>query len=466
MNDASRIRKIGLYGPFGWGNLGDASIQEAMIHNLRQRLPEVEFLGISLNPENTQKIHGIASVPISRHWRKAVAGSGAEASADPAAVVAADPPRTWKSRLKSLPVLGPALPRMRIAAEPLLEGLGELRDALRCRAALAEVDVFVVSGGGQLSDDWGGPWDHPFALLKWMLSARWAGARVVVMSVGAGPIRERTSGRLFRLAMRLAHYRSYRDVESHDYLESWGFTLRDEVYPDLAFSLPRQLGPADARSSLDRPVLGISPLSYCYPKAGPWPQQDRERYRVYLNTMTEFTSNMLEAGHPVALFSSQVRNDRHAFDELFEQLSGRSEIEGAGHLDAEPTRDLAHLLEQIRCVDVVVTSRLHGVILSYLHHKPVISLSYDPKIDAVMRHFGQSSYCLDIEDTTSQQLGACMEALVADLESIRAGIAETIDSNRRRLDEQYTHLFGPRNASRDSVADSTTDLQSSGVPLS
>lgn len=419
MDAPARFQHIALYGPFGWGNLGDAAIQEAMLHNVRRRLPHVQFLGISLNPDNTKAIHGIPAVPIARGWTHA----------------SDDPPRTPWQWIRALPHLA-------------VELLRELRHAARCIAVLRGIDVLVISGGGQLSDDWGTPWDHPYSLLKWMTCARLAGTRVYVVSVGAGPIRKPLSGTLLHWALRAANYRSYRDTGSYVLLQKSGFTRLDPVYPDLAFSLPA-LGPAAAApqaasSAGGRPLrVGISPMAYFYPKAGPWPEQDRARYDRYLQTMAAFAATTADAGHGVLVFLSQIRNDRYALDDLMHSLEGRLDQAAAGRIQAEATDGLGRLLAQIAHLDVVVTSRLHGVILSYLLHKPVIALSYDPKIQAVMAQFEQQAYCLDIEQANPAALGERLHALLADRPAIERHIAATANAHRALLDRQYDQLFGP-----------------------
>src|SRR6185437_9395874 len=43
----------------------------------------------------------------------------------------------------------------------------------------------IVSGGGQLDEEWGGAWGHPFALFKWAMLARLAKVPLAFASVGA-----------------------------------------------------------------------------------------------------------------------------------------------------------------------------------------------------------------------------------------------------------------------------------------
>ncbi|RKZ14397.1 hypothetical protein DRQ53_11645 [bacterium] len=442
---------IGLYGPFGWGNLGDAAIQEAMLHNVRRRIEDVRFTGISLNPVNTRAIHGIDAVPILRSWvepDKAPEGVGvsvgergsdgvdgvkAEAAADSAANATTRPdedaPSTsWKD-------LAPVL-LLRRLLRPAIEALRELRFHARNTAFLRQLDLLVISGGGQISDDWGGPWDHPWSMFMWTLMARSVGTPVAVVSVGAGPIDAPLSRRFFFAALRLASWRSVRDVQSLHFLRDAGCSLPVEVYPDLAFSHPLPASTTTGNNEVVGVVTGMSPMSWQHPTPGVWPDQNAALYDQHIATLAQFTVSLMDAGDRVVLFSNQIRNDRFAFDDLLTRLGERDAFE------AEPTRDLQHLLKQIASTDVVVTSRLHGVILSFLQARPVIALSYESKIDAVLEQFGQNGARLSIDAVSAEGLAEHHASLVDDIEATRAHIATVAASHRARLDEQYDRLFG------------------------
>ena len=55
--------RIALLTPYNGGNLGDAAIQDALIHNLQVRLPGCQFSGITLNGGNFTQRHGARSFP-------------------------------------------------------------------------------------------------------------------------------------------------------------------------------------------------------------------------------------------------------------------------------------------------------------------------------------------------------------------------------------------------------------------
>lgn len=57
------MRRVGLLSPTS-GNLGNATMQSAVIANLRKRIPGVEFVGITLNPGETRRRHGIEAFPL------------------------------------------------------------------------------------------------------------------------------------------------------------------------------------------------------------------------------------------------------------------------------------------------------------------------------------------------------------------------------------------------------------------
>src|SRR5579862_175697 len=58
------IRRIGFVSPYTGGNLGNAAIITATIENIKKRIPGVEIVGITLNPNDTARRHGIEAFPL------------------------------------------------------------------------------------------------------------------------------------------------------------------------------------------------------------------------------------------------------------------------------------------------------------------------------------------------------------------------------------------------------------------
>ena len=70
-----------LVSPCGTGNLGDAAIQDAMIAGIRQRFPNARIVAVTLNPQDTERRHGLVTFPIAaKGWplSRATQQAGAE----------------------------------------------------------------------------------------------------------------------------------------------------------------------------------------------------------------------------------------------------------------------------------------------------------------------------------------------------------------------------------------------------
>lgn len=65
MHNTPHLTEVGLLTPYTEGNFGDGPIQEAVIRDIYKRYPHAKILGIALNPNDTEKRHGITSFPIS-----------------------------------------------------------------------------------------------------------------------------------------------------------------------------------------------------------------------------------------------------------------------------------------------------------------------------------------------------------------------------------------------------------------
>ncbi|HTA29350.1 MAG TPA: polysaccharide pyruvyl transferase family protein [Candidatus Cybelea sp.] len=394
--------RILLLTPYTGGNLGDAAIQDAVIHHLRKRLVEPQIRLVTLTPGATTKLHGLPSFPIQEPARTDGAGR-----------------------------LGARIRRMG----------RELRHWLAAFRLLKETDLLVMSGGGQIDDFWGGPMGHPYALFKWASMARLCGARVVFLSVGVCSLRSRLGRGLAYRALRFASYRSYRDHGSKELLREAAFTRTDPEYPDLAFSYPCAQEEALPAQSAKRTnlVVGISPMVYQSPQSC-WPESDAKVYEGYLQTLCEFAAQVLEAGHTVVLFTSS-QMDRLAVENLQAKLRQHPRnASWGGRLRQVEQTDLNGLLEEIRELDLVVASRLHGIILSHLLGKPALAVSYDRKVRAHAADMGQERFCLDLIDCTSRQLWDAFSRLSSETNPISAGIRARVRERSQKLAQQYDLL--------------------------
>lgn len=421
MSRSRSIERIGLFGPWGYGNLGCAATVDAAIQNIRVHRPNAELVCFSLFPADTEQRHGIRSYRL---------GTGG-----------------WEDEVQN-----PELASMRLAGwlqsrrSSVLQLGGRLLRRVRMEAGmipptyrrLRQLDLLIVTGGGQLFDFLGGALSHPWWLLKYAVLSRLAGTKLIFLSVGAGPVDARLSRVFCRIALWLSSYRSYRDEDSKQFVQARiKFRNNDPVYPDLAYSLhTKEQAPANG----NRRIVGLGVMTYNDPRH--WPDKDVSVYRGYLERHTAFIGWLVERGYRVSLLVGEPWADRDTVDDLVANLERYFDF---GSDDApvrnDSIRTVDELLEQIDQTDLVVASRFHNVLLATLRYKPVIALSYHPKMDSLMEEAGQARYCLPIHDFDLDLLKARFQELERDGAVIRRQFADLVTARRVALEEQYGRVF-------------------------
>jgi polysaccharide pyruvyl transferase WcaK-like protein len=442
-----RRLRVGLLSPYTGGNLGDAAIQSAVIENLRQRVPKLSLFGLTLSPVATEEIHGIRCYPltlISRPYYALDPGRGA-AKADTQDVP--EPNAGWAARLRQYVKARKTLyPILRIAKNHLLVSAGFLRNIASdiahtvsaIRTCLA-TDVLVVSGGGQLDDYWGGAWGHPFTLFKWALLARLTRTKFVMLSVGACSTESRTTRAFLSWALKLSHLRSYRDAGTKALLRGWDFTRNDPVVPDLAFSYPvPSVAPIGKSRSVGQRRIGISPISHLSPHY--WPQTNGTIFDNYVSALTEFASTQLSNGDELVFFTT-ASPDVHVASQLTEKLMARiGSANQRVRIERFSANNLDALFQVLSGLDLVIASRLHGVILSHLVAVPVLAISYDRKVDVHMEDLGQGRFCLDFHTLAVPTLLARFARLAGEAAEIRELLKTNVAIRRAVLADVYDRL--------------------------
>jgi polysaccharide pyruvyl transferase WcaK-like protein len=407
--------RIALLTPYTGGNLGDAAIQDAVIGNLRLRVPSVQFSGISLNCENFAERHGGNGFPLCGTNRKfygmssgGVTSKGADAAGTPGSDGARPHPicRAFQRFLGRWRTFR----RVRSWATTLPR---EIRHSIQAYRFLRTQDLLIVSGGGQLDEEWGGVWGHPYALFKWAVLSRLARVPYAVVSVGACKVTSTVSRLFFSAALRRATYRSYRDKNSREIATSLlERSIADPIVPDPAFGVPLSDLPrsTDIRAiSQGRTVVAISPIAYAKPNN--WPQQDHALYDRYLRQMARVVSQLLDREYFLIIVCSSLGDDESVIPELLGLLDANSKKRLLQQVYIPTISTWKDLTAALRKVDFLIASRLHSVILGFATHTPTVAISFAPKVDWVMAELGQTDCLLQICDFTAEDVIHALEAV-------------------------------------------------------
>jgi polysaccharide pyruvyl transferase WcaK-like protein len=447
LSTRGKIHRVGLISPCS-GNLGNAAIMSSMIANIQLRVPGVEVMGFTLGPEDTTLRHGIASFPITgtSHGMYQLADDAAPFRGGWKEV---QPESYVKKTLKRIGWLRSLVQRARTVRL-------ELVHIMRAGRLVGTMDRVVVSGGGALDDYWGGPWGHPWTLFKFAVLSRICGVPYLFVSVGMCGLRHRLSRVFVGCALSLAQYRSYRDNVSNADMKAMFPRLSGVVWPDLAYgySCPK-LPPQRNNASHGGPlIIAVSPIAFRDPRV--WPVKDVQRYTRYFNELTKFLKRTINDGNKLILFATDG-GDLNTINDLREILLAEStDADAVQVLPCPPEQTTEKLLQRIGCADLVIASRLHGVILSHLIAKPVLAISYDRKVDVHMREIGQSKYCMNIDEVTAETIAEQLAVLSDARELESTELKRAVQLNREQASAQYDLLFGTRPS--DSETEDKTDL--------
>jgi polysaccharide pyruvyl transferase WcaK-like protein len=398
--------KIAFFGHFDSTNFGNESSLQAILYNLRRLQPNAEVLCISTGPEAATATHHVQAIPVAERFFE-----------------------FWRPRNR----LGRMLRRV-FTALP-----AEAYQCVRSLITLRRTDMFIVPGTGLLTDAYGFLGWGPYSLLRWSLIAKLCRCKLLLVSVGAGPIYSDRGRWFVKTILSMADFRSYREHSTLQYLAGIGFRAENDlVSPDLAFSLPETAIPCRGADKSRRAVVGLGVMEYAGKYSGA--NADNKIYSAYLDNLAIFVEWLLAREYTVRLLigdlvDTPAKNDFRAL--LKERVSPCDEQ----RIIDEPISSVENLLAQIAATDLVVATRFHNVLLSLVCNKPVISIAFHHKCESLMNAMGLSEYCLNINDLKADQLIERFCNLERNCDKIKRSIGEKTSEFRAALDQQYEIIF-------------------------
>lgn len=402
MKPQGRREEIILLGLFGIGNFGNEGSLSAALRFLRLSASDPALTAICTYPENVQRDHGIRALPLRSQ------------------VVYRRSPFFIIRLLQRVFVRFPR----------------EIKTWIQATRRFRRVSSLIIPGTGILDDYAVDPFDLPYALFKWCLCARIAGAKVFFVSVGAGPIHHPLSRWFMKNAAKAAYSRSYRDQKSKVFMQSIGLDVtHDAVYPDLVFSLTTA-SVAGSTASPEHPlVIGIGLMAYYG-----W-QNDAAGnegiFESYIEKMADFSRNLLSRGYVLRLIIGEL-SDRKAVSRLIERIGPDISDRYVGKISAVTINSIHDVLSEMTQVDAVVATRFHNVVCALMLDRPILSIGYADKNDSLMSDMGLGDYCQSLESLDLSVLNRQFDSMILRRNEISVKITTKRMDYQARLQQQFT----------------------------
>lgn len=246
----------------------------------------------------------------------------------------------------------------------------------------------------------------------WIIAARLVGTRVAWIGVGVGPIRRRAGRWLARLAATLSAPVLVRDEASAELLG--GRSSRVKVMPDPAMFLEP---PTPARP---RPIMGLIVRE---------PVHGRERD---IAALVELLARIADAGRSAGLTPRLLLMAPAADRGFARRLADRMARDGSGPRSEALGPSAERAWQQLGELQVAVSVRLHGVLLSALAGVPCVPIAYDGKVTAAAERLGLGDVVITPGHADDDAIASSL-ATVRQPDRVRQ-VAERVSSLRAQIE--------------------------------
>ena len=215
----------------------------------------------------------------------------------------------------------------------------------------------------------------------------------VLLCVGAEPVRNPLTRRLFVATVALAEHVSYRDDWSASAMRLLGGREADAVAADLVFARPPEATRTTApRVDPGRVVVGLMD----YHGVDGDPVAGGAAHRAYLSRMAEVVLALVDAGDRVVLVGGDDVDTR-ATDRVLQLIAAaRPDLDGAS-VRVSRASTFEELTEEMAGADAAVVTRFHNLICALRLGVPVVSIGYADKNARLLKDLALDGFSQPIE---------------------------------------------------------------------
>ncbi len=279
-------------------------------------------------------------------------------------------------------------------------------------AAIRSADVICAPGGGLFQDK-----TSIRSVLYYSNVVRLArkfGKTVALVGQGVGPLTSQVGKLSVKRSFSAANYVSVRDSGSKMLLEALKVKGEVEQTADFTFALKPALMPGEATRRTNG-GSGLIRILVC-----PRPHGQFETQLAHIASVLHGTKHQFE-GLNVELKVASLHREQDT--DMAKAIAGAVGCEFLEFGTGNPIEHMPHF----GWADVIMSYRLHGCILAAQYSKPFVAISYDPKVSALAKAFGQADLALGVLEPSQKT-----DAIVA---SYRRGFDESAAAELVRMNE-------------------------------
>ncbi len=248
-------------------------------------------------------------------------------------------------------------------------------------ALLPRTKLFISGGGGLFQDT-----DSLKSIVYYgglITLARLFGSKILIYAQGLGPLKRSISRNLTKQFLQLADNISVRDDNSYGQLEEWGLKAKSIKTADPVWTLERSTPPQPVQellskySSSARPTPSLIGISL---------RSGAGFTSAHLQKLVETLEATLDSSATLVMLPLQDQQDRQILQSFVDLWQSKNRT-----VWLPLSQDLlpSQWLSLLASLDMVIGMRLHSLIMSLASGKPVIGISYDPKVEVVLKQFKQ-----------------------------------------------------------------------------
>jgi len=344
----------------------------------------------------------------------------------------------------------PAFTREQLAGRFDAEVISTSGDRVRLARELLGCDLLCFGGGSIIKELYASTGRNRYSTMMMILAivtfTHWVARRPIAMlNIGVGPVRSKQGHRIAKLILSQVDELTVRDEESLATCRALGLDpLRatDAVFSaDRTWLLGNSSGAMAPATNIDRPgPLRIAlNLNYDIENPDNW-ELFLERLATGLNQVHETVPIELHA------LPMQVGFKQHDDGEILDAFASRVPAIGMHRHELRTHRDAARLIQSC---DLLVSERLHAIVMASILGVPSYVLAYDVKVRELAGMLGLASWSTDINEpfpaaVLATRLTALIEQRAEVASQVRRRSEELGVEARRNFDAARAWVAGTR----------------------